>query len=103
MIQSHKFRNGRKDHNISKKRNYISNFKICHVTVAHQAPPSIGFPRQEYWSGLPFPSPGGLPEPRMEPSSLAWQADSLPLSHLGSLEQVEKQFINQLIDLLINV
>ena len=32
-------------------------------TVAHQAPPSMGFPRQEYWSGLPFPSPGDLPDP----------------------------------------
>ena len=35
-------------------------------TVAHQAPPSMGFSRQEYWSGLPFPSPGDLPDPGME-------------------------------------
>ena len=35
-------------------------------TVAHQAPPSMGFPRQEYWSGLPFPSPGDLPDPGIE-------------------------------------
>ena len=35
-------------------------------TVAHQAPLSMGFPRQEYWSGLPFPSPGDIPHPRME-------------------------------------
>ena len=47
-------------------------------TVAHQAPPSIEFPRQEYWSGLPLPSPGGLPDPGMEPWSPALQADSLP-------------------------
>ena len=40
-------------------------------TVAHQAPLSIGFPRQEYGSGLPFPSPGDLPDPGMEPASLA--------------------------------
>ena len=40
-------------------------------TVAHQAPPSMGFPRQEYWSGLPFPSPGDLPNPGMEPWSPA--------------------------------
>ena len=40
-------------------------------TVAHQAPLSMGFSRQEYWSGLPFPSPGDLPKPRMEPSSPA--------------------------------
>ena len=38
-------------------------------TVAHQAPPSMGFPRQEYWSGLPFPSPGDLPHPGIEPVS----------------------------------
>ena len=46
-------------------------------TVAHQAPPSIGFSRQEYWSGLPFPSPGDLPNPGIEPRSPAWQADAL--------------------------
>ena len=36
----------------------------------HQAPPSMGFSRQEYWSGLPFPSPGNLPNPGIEPRSL---------------------------------
>ena len=40
-------------------------------TVAHQAALSMGFPRQEYWSGLPFPSPGALPNPGIEPASLA--------------------------------
>ena len=40
-------------------------------TVAHQAPQSMGFSRQEYWSGLPFPSPGGIPDPGIEPVSLA--------------------------------
>ena len=45
--------------------------------VACQAPLSIGFPRQEYWSGLPFPSPGDLPDPEIESRSLALQADSL--------------------------
>ena len=40
-------------------------------TAAHQAPLSVGFPRQEYWSGLPFPSPGDLPDPGMERISLA--------------------------------
>ena len=44
----------------------------------HQAPPSMGFSRQEYWSGLLFPSPGNLPNPGIEPRSLALQADSLP-------------------------
>ena len=38
-------------------------------TVDYQAPPSMGFSRQEYWSGLPFPSPGDLPDPRIEPRS----------------------------------
>ena len=38
-------------------------------TVACQAPLSMGFPRQEYWSGLPFPSPGDLPDPGIEPTS----------------------------------
>ena len=53
-------------------------------TVARQAPLFIGFPRQEYWSGLPFPSPVYLPRPGIKPVSHAWQADSLPLSHQGS-------------------
>ena len=39
-------------------------------TVARQAPPSVGFPGQEYWSGLPFPSPGDLPNLGVEPASL---------------------------------
>ena len=39
-------------------------------TIARQAPLSMGFSRQEYWSGLPFPSPGDLPDPRIEPESL---------------------------------
>ena len=47
-------------------------------TVAHQAPLSIEFSRQEYWSGLPFPSPGDLPDPGIESSSPELQADSLP-------------------------
>ena len=44
----------------------------------------MGFPKQEYWSRLPFTSPGDLPDPGIEPLSPAWQAGSLPLSHLGS-------------------
>ena len=46
-------------------------------TIAHQAPPSMGFSRQEYWCRLPFPSPGDLPDPGIEPRSPALQADSL--------------------------
>ena len=47
-------------------------------TVTPQAPPSMGFPRQEYWSGLPFPFPGDLPDPGTELTSPALQMDSLP-------------------------
>ena len=46
-------------------------------TVAYQAPPSMEFSRQEYWSGLPFPSPGDLPDPGIEPRSPSLQADAL--------------------------
>ena len=46
-------------------------------TVAYQAPLSMGFSRQEYWSGLPFPSPGDLPDPGIEPWSPAFQEDTL--------------------------
>ena len=46
-------------------------------TVPCQAPLCMGFSRQEYWSGLPFPSPGDLPDPGIEPGSPALQADSL--------------------------
>ena len=46
-------------------------------TVAYQAPPSVGFSRQEYWSGLPFPPPGDLPNPGIEPGSPALQADAV--------------------------
>ena len=47
-------------------------------TVTRQIPLSMGFPRQEYWSGLPFPSPGDLPDTGIEPGFPALQADSLP-------------------------
>ena len=46
-------------------------------TVAYQAPPSMGFSRQEYWSGLPFPSPGDLSDPEIKPGSPALEADAL--------------------------
>ena len=52
-------------------------------TVAHQALLSMGFPRQEYWNGLPFPSPGD-PDPGIELAFPALQTDSLPLSHQES-------------------
>ena len=51
----------------------LSRVRLCMPLwmVAHQTPLSMGFCRQEYWSGLPFPSPGGLPYPGIEPASLA--------------------------------
>ena len=62
-------------------------------TVAHQALPSMEFSRQEYWSGLPFPSPGDLPDPGIELRSTALQADALtseppgkPSNCIGSSE-----------------
>ena len=53
-------------------------------TVACPASLFMGFPRQEYWSELPFPSPGDLPDPGIESSLLHWQAGSLPPSHPGN-------------------
>ena len=47
-------------------------------TLAYQAPLSMGFSRQQYWSGLPFPSPGNLPDPGIKPRSPALQTDALP-------------------------
>ena len=55
-------------------------------TVAHQAPPSMGLSRQEYWSRLPFPSTGDLPDPGIEPGSPTLQADALPLRHHDFLQ-----------------
>ena len=54
-------------------------FFVTLRTVAYQAPPSMGFSRQEYWSGLPFPFPGGLPreDPEIEPGSPTLEADTL--------------------------
>jgi len=53
-------------------------------TIACQAPLSLGFSREEYWSGLPFPPTRDLPNPGIKPKSPALQADSLPLNHWGS-------------------
>ena len=53
-------------------------------TLAYQAPPSMGFSKQEYWSGLPFPSPGDPPDPGTERRSPAVQADALPSEPSGN-------------------
>ena len=55
-------------------------------TATHQAPLSMGFSRQEYWSGLPFPPPGDIPDPGIKPVSFAspvLAGDSIPLHNLG--------------------
>ena len=62
-------------------------------TVVSQASLSMGFSRQEYWSGLPFPSPGDLPDPGIEPSSPALQADALT-------SELPEPFKNKLVDLI---
>ena len=57
-------------------------------TVAHQAPLSMGFPRKEYWSRLPFPSPGDFPDPGIESVSPILAGSFLPLDHQGSPEVI---------------
>ena len=59
-------------------------------TVAYQAPPSMGFSRQEYWSGLPFPSPGDLPDPGIQPGSPALEADALTSEPPGKPYKMER-------------
>ena len=59
-------------------------------TIDYQAPPSMGFSRQEYWSGLPFPSPGDLPNPRIKPKSPALQGNALPSEPPGKPQEVTK-------------
>ena len=61
-------------------------------TVAHQAPPSMEFSRQEYWSGLSFPSPGDLPDPGIEPRSPELQADALPSEPPGKHQKSQMEF-----------
>ena len=66
-------------------------------TVAHQAPLSMGFSRQEYWSGLPFPSPGALPDPGMEPGSPELQTDSLPSEPPGKIIYIKAKIMRYLL------
>ena len=67
-------------------------------TVARQAPVSMGFSRQEYWSALPFPSPGGLLDPRVKCGSPALQADSLPPEPPGKPSKRVSQELKENID-----
>ena len=63
-------------------------------TVDHQAPLTMGFSRHKYWSGLPFPSPGDIPDPGMEPGSPALRADSLPSAPPGKPTLILRQDVN---------
>ena len=63
-------------------------------TVAHQAPLSMGFSRQEYWIGLPFPSPGDLPDTGIKSESSALQVDLYHLSHREVIKSILHLFNN---------
>ena len=72
----------------------VSDFFATPWAVTLQAPLSMGFPRQEYWSGLPFPSPGNLPIPGIEPSSPALQVDSLMSEPPGKpIQQILTEYL----------
>ena len=62
-------------------------------TVARQAPLSMGISRQECWSGLPFPSPGHLPDPGIEPGSPALRADALPSEPPGKPKRIRRDSV----------
>ena len=84
----------------------LSHFSYVQVfatrwTVARQPSLSMGFSRQEYWSGLPFPSPGNLPDPGTKPVSLSFLAGSLP-SELPGKSQID-QVPNRLSQLKKNI
>ena len=79
---------------------YVQLF-VTSWTVAHQAPLSMEFSRQDYWNGLPFPSPRDLPDPGIFLTQgwhlclLHWQADSLPLSHQGSPKEYSVPYVKK--------
>ena len=79
------------------KWSYVQLFVIP-WTVAYQAPSSMGFSRQEYWSGLPFPSLGDLPNPGIEPRSPALQADASPSEPPGKLLLEANTYVTQCTD-----
>ena len=64
-------------------------------TAAHQAPPSMGFSRQDYWSGLPFPSPGDLPDPGSNPGLHIVARCFYSLSHQGSPSHIKEEVKKQ--------
>ena len=72
-------------------------------TVAYQAPLSMGFSRQKYWSGLPFPSPGDLPDPGIELGSPALQTDTLPSEPPGKPKVNYKTNMKKVPDVSLNI
>ena len=80
-----------------KKVKSLSHVRLFAIpwTAAYQALLSMGFSRQECWSGLPFPSPGDLPDPGIEPRSPALQADVLPSEPPGKPQETPVQFLDQ--------
>ena len=70
----------------------MSDFFVTPCNVAHKAPLSLGFARQEYWSGLLFPSPGDLPNPEMEPISPALAGRLFTAEHKGSPRWVQAPY-----------
>ena len=73
------YNDNKKNYSFSSKVKLLSRVRLFATlwTVAYQAPLSMGFSRQEYWSGLSVPSPGDLPNPEIEPESPALQTDAL--------------------------
>ena len=81
-------------HKTKVKVKSLSRVRLCATpqTVACQAPPSMEFSRQEYWSELPFPSLGDLPNPGIEPGSCTLQADALPSEPPGKPKATSKVY-----------
>ena len=90
-LQTYRVRKKKKCHSLS----CVGSLAIL-WTVVHQAPLSMGFPRQEYWSRFPFPSLGDLPDPGIKSTSPTLQADSLPSEPLGTYFSLKKKRYNQL-------
>ena len=68
----------------------LSPVRLSATSVAYQVPPSMGFSRQEFWGGLPFPSPGDLPNPGLNPGLLHCRQTLYRLSHQGSPRDRER-------------
>ena len=76
----------------------VTQSRLILATVVRQAPPSLGFSRQEDWSGLPFPSPGDLPNPGIEPMSPALQVVSCIAGGFFATEPPRKPLVNGWVD-----